>query len=346
VNSRSVSTAPTFPEPARAQSQSSWRNRLARRPLGPGLWLGLGILGTYLLAALSALVVFRNSLAQLSTNDAWVPAPPFFAAPMGPSWTHPFGVLPGLGTDLFQAVWQATPWDLAIVASILAVDAILGWILGALAGMNEGGLLDAVVVFFGDSLGSIPSFFLVVALFAGLATVAPTSTGLPLFVLLFGLVLWPTIARTTRERARLVARESYLEGARASGAGRAYLFFHHILPNSISPLLAQLPIDVAPIFFVLTVFPWFWDCASSRPQPPFPPYLVPSLPPSSPLPSVTFPEWGNLLAVGTCEGLSISTVGNTYWWMFLFPLLAIMILGIAIAFVCDGLDRRLNVRHI
>jgi peptide/nickel transport system permease protein len=263
---------------------------------------------------------------------------------MGPSWAHPFGVLPGLGTDLFQAIWQATPWDLAIVSSILALDGVLGWMLGALAGMYEGGILDAVVMFFGDGLAAIPSFFLVVALFAGLATVMPTSPGIPLFILLFGLVLWPTIARTTRERARLIAREPFLESARASGASRAYLFFHHVLPNSLSPLLAQLPIDVAPIFFVLTVFPWFWDCAGPvGSKGTF--YLIASLPPYSPLPSVSFPEWGNLLAVGTCEGLPISTVGNTYWWMFLFPLLAIMLLGIAIALVCDGLDRRLSTRY-
>jgi thermopsin len=316
------------------------RERWARRPLGAGLWAGLGILVAYLAVALSALVVYRGSLDHVPTNASWIP--PF--NPIGPSTAHPFGVLPGLGTDLFRALWQATPWDLAIVAGILAIDAGLGWVLGSLAGMNEGGVLDSVVTFLGDTLGAIPSFFLVVALFAGLATVAPSETGLPVFVLLFGLVIWPTTARTTRERARIVAREPFLESAEASGGDRPYLFFRHILPNSISPLLAQLPIDVAPIFFVLTIFPWFWDCAGPGGSKGTY-YLIASLPPYSPLPSVNFPEWGNLLAVGTCEGLPISTVGTTYWWMVLFPLLAIILLGIAIALVCDGIDKRYNSRH-
>jgi peptide/nickel transport system permease protein len=164
------------------------------------------------------------------------------------------------------------------------------------------------------------------------------------FVLLFGFVLWPTIARTTREKARMVAREPYLESARASGAGRPYLYFRHILPNSISPLLAQLPIDVAPIFFVLVIFPWFWDCSGPGGSKGYY-YLVASLPPYSPLPSVAFPEWGNILAVGTCEGLPISTVGTNYWWMLFFPLLAILALGIGISLVCDGIDRRMSSRH-
>ena len=78
-------------------------------------------------------------------------------------------------------------------------------------------------------------------------------------------------------------------------------------------------------------------------RPPPPPYLYPSLPPYSPLPSVTFPEWGNMLAVGTCEGLPTVLIAN-YWWMYLFPLLAIVGLGFGLALVCDGIERRMSRR--
>ncbi len=321
----------------------SLRQRLARRPLGAETWAGLIVLGFYVGVALSAIVVFGTSLDRVSTQFAWVPPPPFFRATLGPSTAHPFGVLPGLGTDLFQAVWKATPYDLAIVAAILLFDVALGWTLGALAGMTEGSLLDSVIRFVGDTFGAVPSFFWVIALLAGLATVAPGTLNLTVFVIVFGFVIWPTTARTTRERARVVAREPFLESARASGASPSYLYFRHVLPNSTAPLLAQIPIDFAPIFFVLTVFPWFWDCAlgtnhtgGNIPTP----YIVPSLPTYSPLPSVNFPEWGNLLAVGTCEGLPISTSGPVFWWMFVPTLLAILGLGIATALVCDGLARR------
>lgn len=326
-------------------SRPTLRELLRRRPLGPELWAGLVLLAVYLSAALSALFVFRSSLFRLSVHPNWVPPPPIFAPVQGPSFAHPFGILPGLGVDLFAALWQATPFDLAIVSSILALDALLGWLLGALAGMHEGGALDALVTFVGDSLGSIPSFFLVIAVFAGLATVAPSDSNLFTFVLLFGLLLWPATARTTRDRARLVAREPFLEASRAAGATPSRLYFHHILPNSLSALLAQIPIDVAPIFFVLTVFPWFWDCASGPHVNTGVYWLVSGLPPYSPLPSPTFPEWGNILAVGTCEGLPATLVTITnYWWMYLFPLLAIIGLGLAVALVCDGIDKRLTER--
>jgi ABC-type dipeptide/oligopeptide/nickel transport system permease subunit len=338
MTAASPGSSPSAPKPP------GWRERLARRPLGGETWAGLVLLGIYVGVALSAVIAFGASLDRVPTQIAWIPPPPFFRNTLGPSAAHPFGVLPGIGTDLFRAVWQATPWDLAIVAGILVFDVAIGWTLGALAGMNEGGPIDSVVRFVGDTIGAIPSFFWVIALLAGLAFAAPGALTLPVFVVVFGMVIWPTTARTTRERARAVAREPFLESARASGARPSYLYFRHILPNSVSPLLAQIPIDVAPIFFVLTTFPWFWDCAGPNVNhkpggvPVY--YIVPTIPPFSPLPSVNFPEWGNLLAVGTCEGLPISTAGPVFWWMFVPTLIAILGLGIGIALVCDGLSRR------
>jgi peptide/nickel transport system permease protein len=315
------------------------RERWARRPPGLGFLVGAGLLAAYLVAALSALIVFRSSLDQLPRNLAWIP--PF--NPIGPSAAHPFGIMPGFGTDLFRAIWQATPWDLAIVAGILAIDAFLGFFLGAIAGLDEGGLVDAAVTFVGDSLGSIPTFVLAVVTFAGLLTVAPNAVGLPVFVAVFGIILWPTMARTVRERARTIAHAPYVDAARASGASFPRILVRHVMPNSVAPVLAQVPLDVAPVFFVLSAFPWYYNCQlpGGPPTPPFSPpipYLVPSLPFFSPLPSGSFPEWGYLLGFGTCEGFDSSGVFAS-WWMYLFPLLAIVVLGLAIGLVCDGIER-------
>ena len=318
--------------PLRAPPTPTPRPRRRRRPASLGLWVGAGLLSLYLFAGLSALYVFRGSLGQLIENLAWMPPPP-----MGPSWAHPFGIMPGFGTDLFRALWQATPWDLTIVAGILSIDVTLGFLLGGIAGLNEGGLSDAIVIFVGDSVGSIPPFILVVVLFAGLTSLRPGHVGLPVFVVLFGLILWPTLGRTVRERARLVAHEPYVEAARASGASSGHLLVRHILPNSVGPVLAQVPLDVAPIFLVLSAFPWFYTCAGVAWAPP-PDFLLPHLPVFSPLPSVQFPEWGFLLGVGTCSGFTIPG-GFSYWWTYLFPLLTILVLGLAIGLVCDGIER-------
>jgi peptide/nickel transport system permease protein len=319
------------------------RERWARRPPPLGLLAGAGILSFYVFAALSALVVFRGSLNQLPQTASWVP----IENALGPSAAHPFGVMAGFGTDLFDALWRATPWDLSMVAGILAIDVFLGLFLGALAGLDEGGLLDGIVTLVGDTVGSIPSFILVAVIFIGVLTEAPASLGLPLIVVVFGIILWPTMARAVRERARNIAHQRYVEAARASGASFSRILFAHVLPNTLGPVLAQVPLDVVPIFFVLSVFPWFWDCQYPGGEQvhitaPFgqfpPPYLIPLLPNFWPLPSGSFPEWGYLLGFGTCEGTSFPGSFD-YWWMYLFPLLAIVGLGVAIGLVCDGIER-------
>src|SRR5271157_3418841 len=132
-----------------APPRPTLRERWARRPPSLSFIVGAGMLAFYLVAALSALVVFRSSLDQLPQNVAWVP----LENPVGPSAAHPFGVMAGFGTDLLRAVWQATPWDLGIVAGILAIDVVLGFFLGAIAGLDEGGPVDALITFVGDSLG-------------------------------------------------------------------------------------------------------------------------------------------------------------------------------------------------
>jgi ABC-type dipeptide/oligopeptide/nickel transport system permease subunit len=284
----------------------------------------------YLVAAGSALVVFRKSLTTLPTNPAWVA--PF--SPIGPSLVHPFGVLPGFGTDLFQAVWRATPWDLAIVASILAIDTLLALFLGASAGLHEGGLVDGVVVFVGDSIGSVPSYIIVPVVFAGIGAI-PGAVSLPTFVVVFGLLLWPTMGRAVRERARFISHERYVEAARAAGANSQQILTRHILPNSMGPVFAQIPIDVAPIFFFLSIYPWVSSCGRAVGGY----YTTPVLGFASPLPSASFPEWGYLLGFGACEGFGLPGIFD-YWWMYMFPLLAMVVLGFAIALVCDGLARR------
>ncbi|MGI0140156.1 MAG: ABC transporter permease [Thermoplasmata archaeon] len=303
----------------------SWR----RHPPGLQLWVGVGVLAVYLGIAISALVVFHGS-DTLSSNPAWTP--PWVI--LGPSWTYPFGILSGFGVNLVTALWQATPWDLAIIFSILALDAALGAVIGTLAGLYEGRWPDTLVTFVGDSLGSIPAIFLVVVVFGGLAVLAPKGDNLVLFVLLFGFILWPTCARIVRERARVLAHQPYVEAARAAGASDRRILLRHLLPNSFQPILAQLPIDLVAIYLVLSVFPW-WTCTTYMPLPAS--YYVPTLPAFSPLPSPWFPEWGYLLGNGACLAFPVPAE-PVYWWMFAFPLLAMVGLGLGLALLLDGIE--------
>jgi len=320
--------------------------RYARHPPGARFWVGLAMLAFYTGVGVSAIFVFGRALGTLPFNYGWANG----NVVLGPSAAHPLGVIAGFGTGLFGAIWRATPWDLAIVAGILGIDTALGWTVGAVAGLHPDGLADRVLMLVCETIGAIPSIVLVCLAYFGslwFAYPAPSQVypaawgydGLVVFVVVFGLVLWPRMARAVRDRAQFVANSMYVEASRASGASSRRILFRQIMPNSLGPVLAQVPVDLAPIFFVLTIGPWLATCGEG-PPPPGIYYVVPALPPISPLPSTYFPEWGFLLGVGACEGIGAgSGVLYDYWWMYLFPLLAILGLGLAIGLLCDGLDR-------
>jgi peptide/nickel transport system permease protein len=317
---------PEAPEPedpwASASLSALARSRRPERRLASAFLRTPSLLaGTLLLVAFGgfaiAAVLRYGLVEQLPTRFAWVVA----TYPPGPSRAHPFGVMDVLGVDVAHALWLATPWDLALLGSILGLAAMGGTLVGASAGFLRGPV-DWVVTGLVDLLLAVPPFFLVVILYLGTVPFVTVAQHLPLFVLEFAFVLWPYYARPVRARALSVSQEPYVESARATGSTPGRTLLYHVLPNSLGPSFAQLPIDVYQVFFVLSVFP-FLSCHDAD-----------SL--LSPLPYAAFPEWGNLLAQGVCYGWS-PVAGADFWWMYLFPALVLLLFGVAVALTADGL---------
>ena len=305
----------------------SWRWFVRQFQGNWSLFLGLGVLLGYLAVAMLAVGEFGATLTRPPFHPDWAEAIP----PPGPTWAHPFGIMSGIGVDGFTEVFRAFPIDLGVVFLAIGSAGVVGVVVGAAAAVRGGGW-ETLVGFLSDVEAAMPPFFFVVVLYLGLALWIPPAYHLLAFPLLFGIVLWPYYARPVRAVAKQVVGEPYVEGARAAGASGGHILLRHVLPNSVSPALAQAPADVYSIFFVLTVFPYL-SCSSGGTYNAF-----------TPLPSPFFPEWGSLLAQGTCYGFSIVSPPG-FWWMYLFPLLAILGLGVGVAFTCDGIERWLSTRR-
>lgn len=298
--------------------------RLRERTHG-NLPLGIGgaLLAAYLVIAIAAVLHFGSGLFVLAQNQTVGALTP----PPGPSRAHPFGVMGTIGVDILWALFQATPIDIALIGGSILLAAGIGLFLGTFAAL-VGGPLDLAVTFCTDLLTSVPPFFFVMVLFLGLQPFLRAPTYVLVFGVLYALVLWPYHARPVRARALQVAGETYVEAARAAGGGTGRLLRRHVMPNSVFPVLAQLPVDVYNFMFVLTVFPFLGLFAGSLFA-----YLTP-------FPTTVYPEWGYLLASGVDYGWSpLSQID--YWWMYAFPALAIVLFGIAVALTCDGLERYL-----
>ena len=339
--SATVPAAPAAPPPAAPapEEYDDW-DPYADRPSRLLLWrarlrgnlqflVGAAMLGAFVLAAVAAWLRFGDGLTTLVTDPALRNLTP----PPGPSVLHPFGVLSTAGTGGLLALWQATPVDLLLIGGTTLLAAGLGVLVGSYAGL-AGGAVDVVVTEVSDLLVGVPPFFLVMVLFLGLQPFLKHPSFLPVFVVLFALVLFPYHARPVRARALEVAGEPYVEASRAAGASPVRLLFRHVLPNSTAPALAQLPVDVYNFLFVLTVFP-FLACFGGGANSLF--HL------SSPLPSSSFPEWGFLLAQGACAGWSPLASLN-YPWMYGFPAAVVVLFGVAVTLAADGFERYLAGR--
>ncbi|MFZ0830205.1 MAG: ABC transporter permease subunit [Thermoplasmata archaeon] len=299
----------------------------------PTLLLGLTLVVFFVGVSVDAVTTFGPHLDTMYTRLSWATG----AYPPGPSATHPFGVMDTLGVDEATALFQATPFDVALVTGITLPAALIGLVLGSAAGAGNR-LAAGLVITGGDLLLSIPAPFLVILIFLSLSRFLYPSEYLWVFGVAFVAILWPYHARVVRQRAVIVSQENYVEAARAAGASRAWVVRRHILPNSFTPILAQIPVDVASVFFVLTAFPYAACLGGGGVGSAF------SI--ASPLPSRNFPEWGWLAANGACYGYS-PVFAADFWWMFLFPIMMIALFSGTVMLLCDGLDRFVtqNVRQ-
>jgi peptide/nickel transport system permease protein len=295
----------------------------------PSLVLGISILAAFGGVAVLALLEWGTSVGNL----AIVPSLGAALPPPGPSSQHPFGVMANWGVGIFTALVRATPIDLALVGGPIALAATVGVLVGTKAGYS-GGWVDTTVVGFADVLGSVPSFLLIWVLYFGIAIWIRGGSSLVLFAVLLSVILWPNYAHQVRALTLEVAREDFVESSRASGASSSRIVLRHILPNSLSPVFSQVPFDVYSVFFILTLYP-FVACYGVGPNG--------GLPLLSALPSTAFPEWGSYFANGVCFGWSIIPVLN-YWWMYAFPLAAIVLFGVGISLFCDGMGRYFDSR--
>lgn len=299
-----------------------------RRIVGnPTLVAGAAILVFYVAAAVAALAYYGSDLTNPPVRVSWAENFP----PPGPQAAHPFGVMNGLGVDVFGELTRAVPVDLAMVAVALGSAVFVGVLLGAYAGVR-GGPVDFWVTFAADVEAGMPPFFFVVVLYAGVQLFIPPGVRLETFPLFFGAVLWPYYARPVRAVAKQLVGEPFVESSRAAGATRGHLLRRHILPNALFPALAQVPVDLYNIFFVLTIFPYL-ACSSGG--------IFGLL---SPLPNPFFPEWGSLLAQGTCYGFSLAAPPG-YWWTYAFPAATIILFGLGVTLLCDGVERWLSTRR-
>jgi peptide/nickel transport system permease protein len=162
----------------------------------------------------------------------------------GPSAAHWCGT-DELGRDTLSRLLWGARLSLAVSVSVVSISLALGLAIGGLAGYKGGKygeLLDHVLtIFLMNTFLALPGILLAIAFAAFLGP------GFQNLVLALAIGGWAGYARLVRAQVLAVKEREFVEAARALGASNLRIFFRHILPNMMQPLLVQAAIGMGGV---------------------------------------------------------------------------------------------------
>lgn len=225
---------------------------------------------------------------------------------VSPSAKHPFGT-DMFGRDVLSRVLYGSRYALLIGLGVVALQMVLGGMLGLIAGF-VGGLFDSVVMRIVDIMWSIPGLVFAIALAGALGG------GIGIMIIAIAVTGWGQFARLVRGQVLSIRELDYVTAAHAMGASQWRIMFRHVLPNILGPVIVYTTLEM-PTAILASAGMSFLGVGAQPPT----------------------PEWGALIAEG--RGL----IGYA-WWISTFPGLAIMITALGFNFVGDGLRDALDPR--
>lgn len=210
-----------------------------------------------------------------------------------------------LGRDVFSRMIFAARVDIPIGFLGALLPAILGTILGALAGFY-GKWVDTAIMRTADVVQAFPAYILVIVLVFALGQGARS------IIIAFTVLAWVIYTRIIRSEVLRVKDLDYIHAARVAGLPRLRILRVHVIPNVINQTLVYLPNDIVFATLGLAAFS----------------FLGLGIPPPT-------PEWGAMIAEG-------QPFLRTNWWLATVPGLVIVGLGLGLSLVGEGLEERLR----
>jgi microcin C transport system permease protein len=128
---------------------------------------------------------------------------------------------------------------------LACMDAFFGIIIGGIQGYL-GGKVDITLQRFIEIWNSLPFLYVVILLGA------TYGTSFVLLLIIMAAFEWVTLSYYMRGEFLKIKGQAYVRAARAMGLGHARIFFHHILPNSLTPVITILPFTVVSGISALT----------------------------------------------------------------------------------------------
>lgn len=141
------------------------------------------------------------------------------------------------GRDIFSQLIYGARISLfvGLLSAILSVS--IGLLVGLIAGFL-GGAVDELLMRFADALLVLPTLPLLIVL---IAVLSPSIWNI---IFAIGVLGWMGFSRTIRSQTLSLKERTFVEAAKASGAGTFYIIRRHILPNVMSLVYVTLATSV------------------------------------------------------------------------------------------------------
>src|SRR5690625_2484223 len=251
--------------------------------------IGLVIITFFILLALFAPLITPYDYKEQVLSDRLLP----------PSAEHYFGT-DNLGRDIFTRIAYGSRLSLQIGFFAVTGALFFGTLLGLISGFY-GGWVDMVISRIFDILLAFPSILLAISV------VAILGASLQNALIAIAIVNIPIFGRLVRSQVISLREEEFIMAARAQGLKNGRIIFHHILPNSLAPIIVQSTLGFGTAILDAAGLGFLGLGA----QPPA-------------------PEWGQMLA-DSREFIQIAP------WTLIIPGLAIMLVVLGFNLIGDGL---------
>ena len=219
-----------------------------------------------------------------------------------PSALHFLGT-DALGRDLYTRLVYGAVHSLSGAIAAVAIGFFVGTTLGVIAG-SVGGWIDEVIMRLVDVLLSIPVLLL------SLSIIILLGFGTVNAAIAVGFTSIASFARLVRSEVVSVRRSEYVEAAFGSGGTFFKVLWRHVLPNSLTSVIAFTALQVGSAILQLSTLG----------------FLGYGAPPPT-------PEWGLLIA----EGRNYIA---TAWWLTAAPGIVVVLVVLSVNRASQAIGRQ------
>jgi peptide/nickel transport system permease protein len=283
------------PAPVPARRRPGVAAAFARRsPLGA---VGAVLMLIVVIAGVAAPVVATHDPTRTDATETFVPPGPRY-------WLG----TDHLGRDIYSRLVHGARVSLAVGIACAVLGGLGGGAVGLISGLS-GRRVDAVVQPVLDIMQGFPLLVLALVMTAALGPSIGT------VVVAISVPFIPRVARVVRAVALGVRETTYVEAARALGAGGLRVALRHVFPNTLAPLVVMTTAQLGSAILVEASLSFL---GLGIPEP--------------------YPSWGRMLSVSAAEFAQRAP------WVVIFPGVAISLVVFASNLFGDGLRDYLDPR--